>query len=619
MVQSGQTIDHVWADESAQELATFIAAQCAPPSTEPMWKWWESNIVLDGSGPFPGRYRSELTPMVRWLADWAQNPRVRRITGMGAAQTIKTQFLLNLFNWSVNESPGTTMWVMADADSIREFWTKRLEPAINGCESTLKRFHGRSKDLICFDSQNLLLRGSQSRAKLQSDPVKRLICDERREWKRGAIDLVRKRTRTFNESQEISVGTAGRKGDELWTDYIEGSQTMPHFSCLKCGHSQPFRFGRDANALFPIPRERGGMRWEKNETTCPGGHWNFKELRKTVRFECESCGNLFSDTDKHALIRTLHPHDYNPAAPADKKSLHWGALEFIWEKCNWGELTEEYLRAVEAARYGNIEPLIAFVTETLGEPWEDRLGVIDDYGFLETRKAPYKYGDAWAEEVIRFMAADKQERGGEHYWYVIRAFGRFGKSRLICYGRASTKAELLQIAKDNGVHSSNCMIDSGFTAQDVYRFCVRSGWKAFKGDAAEFYLYTQPAKGNRPRKTVRRHWRKTNASVYNERTRARICTIPLYTFCNDPIKDTLAEYMTGEVGEWAIPEKVGRDYFEQITAERREEKTDPKGRISYFWKQLRRDNHLWDCELMIMVAAIITKTTALHAPNPQNN
>src|SRR5262249_43380887 len=50
-----------------------------------------------------------------------------------------------------------------------------------------------------------------------------------------------------------------------------------------------------------------------------------------------------------------------------------------------------------------------------------------------------------------------------------------------------------------------------------------------------------------------------------------------------------------------------QDYLKQVTAERREEKEDTAGRIHHFWKQVRRDNHLLDCELMIIVAAVITK------------
>ncbi|MGA3266899.1 MAG: hypothetical protein ABSE16_08755 [Verrucomicrobiota bacterium] len=69
-------------------------------------------------------------------------------------------------------------------------------------------------------------------------------------------------------------------------------------------------------------------------------------------------------------------------------------------------------------------------------------------------------------------------------------------------------------------------------------------------------------------------------------------------------------------------------YLKQITTERRagkiaarlsrssSAKTDlsrrsgakTDGRVSYFWKQVRRDSHLGDCGLMIIVAAVITKT-----------
>ena len=56
--------------------------------------------------------------------------------------------------------------------------------------------------------------------------------------------------------------------------------------------------------------------------------------------------------------------------------------------------------------------------------------------------------------------------------------------------------------------------------------------------------------------------------------------------------------------------QIGRDYLKQVTAERREEKIDTAGRVHYFWKQLLRDNHLLDCELEIIVAAVIAKLIA---------
>ncbi len=48
----------------------------------------------------------------------------------------------------------------------------------------------------------------------------------------------------------------------------------------------------------------------------------------------------------------------------------------------------------------------------------DQLGVIEDFGFLDQRRAEYDFGEPWAEEHARFMAADRQAAGGEHYWWV---------------------------------------------------------------------------------------------------------------------------------------------------------------------------------------------------------
>jgi hypothetical protein len=42
-----------------------------------------------------------------------------------------------------------------------------------------------------------------------------------------------------------------------------------------------------------------------------------------------------------------------------------------------------------------------------------------------------------------------------------------------------------------------------------------------------------------------------------------------------------------------------------MNSERREIKTNRiTGRKTYYWKRLRRDNHIWDCEAMQIVAAM---------------
>lgn len=79
----------------------------------------------------------------------------------------------------------------------------------------------------------------------------------------------------------------------------------------------------------------------------------------------------------------------------------------------------------------------------------------------------------------------------------------------------------------------------------------------------------------------------------------------LFQWSNPSLKDHLALFAHGVIGQWTIPKKTGRDCIKQIAAEVREESEDSRGQITVLWVQKRRDNHYLDCELMIDAAAII--------------
>lgn len=133
----------------------------------------------------------------------------------------------------------------------------------------------------------------------------------------------------------------------------------------------------------------------------------------------------------------------------------------------------------------------------------------------------------------------------------------------------------------------------------VCRFCLATGWKAMKGDDAEWFLSQDPRRG----KTVGRVWRRVlvDPSMATRRSRVRRHLL-LFQWSNHSLKDNLALFTHGVVGQWTIPKKTGRDYIDQITAEVREEREDSRRRIKVLWVQKRRDNHYLDCELMIDAA-----------------
>lgn len=484
------------------------------------------------------------------------------------------------------------MWVMASQEEAEQFVRNRLADSLTSCkpvaDALLDKLHAIRKAEVNFSTMTLYITGAGSPSKLQSKPIRWLLLDEVRNYPKGALHTVLKRTRAFWNARRLIISTPAASGDEVHRAFLSGNQKTWHVRCPHCGHLQQLKFSQ--------------LKWEKNDVTKPNGKWNFDALAETIRWQCEACETRFTDNPatRKQFCREGKFVAMNPHAPVHLRSYHWNALLPHWVP--WRSIVEEFLLAQDALRGGDIEPMRTFVNETLGEPWEDRMGEIDDYDFLEYRKADYGFNEPWAEERIRFMAADRQERGGEHYWYVVRAFGPYGKSRLITYGKCSTLEQLEEIRIEHNVPVINAVIDTGFKASELYRFCASTGWKAFKGDDCQYF----PHQDKKSKKTVRRIWNKTTVdpSFGTSHTRK---LIPLFRWSNPMAKDLLAEMMQGLVGEWTIPRLVGNEYLKQLTAETRKERIDAKGHVHYEWHRIRRDNHLLDCELMILVAAVITK------------
>ena len=64
----------------------------------------------------PGKWRSDNSPWVRELMEVFADNRVNTISVMCAAQSSKTQTIMNLLAWAACEDPGPAMWVMAAHD-----------------------------------------------------------------------------------------------------------------------------------------------------------------------------------------------------------------------------------------------------------------------------------------------------------------------------------------------------------------------------------------------------------------------------------------------------------------------------------------------------------------------
>lgn len=566
-----------------------FSAAVRPSDRRTPWEWCEDHVVVDNTSPMPGPWRSSSSPWVKELMEVFADNRVNDITVRCSAQSSKTQTVINLACWAVSEDPGPAMWVMANREDALQLVRDRFGPTVKLCKPVAEQVLVEQRLEFVFASGPLYFVGAGSASKLQSKPIRWLFMDEVRNYPPGALSTVLKRTRAFWNSRRLIISTPDMEGDAVDRAFLAGDQRVLHFPCPACGQLQPLKFGQ--------------LKWDKTEVMKPGGRWDFDALAETIRFECVACAHQIRDTmaERKSLARSGRFVRLNPGAPRHRASFHWNALLPPWVQ--WRSIVEEFIAARSAAAAGDMVPLKTFINETLGEPWKDQLGEIEDFDFLLARREDYDFGDKWAEGRVRFMSADRQSSGGEHYWYVVREFGPLGQSRLVAYGRCNSTLELEKLRQDHGVSLANAIIDSGYKASEVYRFCASTGWKAFKGDDAEFFL-TRDAK---TQKLFRRLWQKTRVDpAFGTRKQGKVRLIPLWRWSNPGIKDLLFEHLTGLVGGWSIPSTVGRDYLKQLTAEHRVEERDPRGVIKFRWHQKHRDNHLLDCELMLMVAAVMT-------------
>lgn len=557
-------------------------------------QWAEEFLRLSGRyTEQPGPFSTAVRPYTREPLEAWKDPAAHEVILCWGSQTAKTTTLKAGLAWMICEDPSPSLWLMPSEQVARSFVRTRWLPFLEDSPVIQAEFPTNRHLLTLLEQHfrrcTINFIGSNSPANLASRPVRILVADEvdkfadETDEEADALDLALQRLKAFSSSKAFLTSTPTVEGGRIWQQFLRGDQRRFYVPCPHC-------------------REFIKLLWEQvkwdQDARMPDRRWDLQRVAASARYECQACGGSITNAQKVAALRLGEWRPENPGAMPGVRSYHLSSLYAPDRKCTWGNLAVQFLEA----KVGSVG-LRGFVNGVLAEPWKDQLGVIDDFEFLLALRSDYDFGADWPQEVTRFMSADRQQAGGEHYWWVVRAWGAHGRSRLIAYGRANSTAELEELRRQYDVPMGNAVIDSGYSATDVYRFCQAVGWKPFKGDDAEFFV----SRDKRTQKVVRRLYQKTRVDpAYGTRLQGRVKPLGLYRWSNPGVKDLLTEHLTGLVGDWTVPRGTGRDYFEQIAAEHRVEERDKRGRVRYKWHQRSRDNHLLDCELMLMVVALIT-------------
>lgn len=581
----------------------------------PLDQWAEQNILLPEDSQVTGPFRCTYFPHSRYIFRKLQDERnVRQLCLMCSAQAvIKTTIATVFVLWGVKERPANTAWVLQTEEAVKHFVKSRFIPLIERQTSLEEYLPSTRNDVtelfVKFKTMAVTFRGTNSRGGLKSNAFQRVIFDEADEASPGSLEKIWKRMTSFANPQLLMLGTPENEGGITFREYLAGTQTHFHFACQKCGQRQPIRWGRNSTPVFPMTRECGGFVWDTDETTRPGGRWNWNALAKTVRYQCENpaCKHEFRQTELMGLLKDLTPFDNNQLPEKGKVSVWYFvgySVLFPWEL-----LVQEWLSAQAALTKADEEPLKSFVRERLGEPWVENL-VESTEDELRRLCGEFNMGEMWpVEKDLRqaiTMTIDVQ--ANRLRWLIVQ-HRHGGAMRVVDCGWCADEKEALKIQTRYGVGGNGVWIDAGDgnRSAEIYEWCAANRWKACKGSA----MGSWPHLNHKTGLTVLKHWRMKMISVAEGASKSG--ELPFFNWSNPYFKAHVYKFrMKGKGPTLELPRNIPQDAVEELLNDRYQ-KHKKTGKMEWISSG---NEHLGDCLCMAHAQADFFGFTGLSASVP---
>jgi hypothetical protein len=577
-----------------------------PPDRRPPWAWAEEHVHAIPYSPVPGRFRADNSPWLKEPLEALVDPRVRIVSVIASIQSSKTTIGEIGLCYIVANLPGPTLWLDQTDDDARDQAESRLGPIFEECPPVKALFPAnrhRMKTATKHFSNGMTLwvLGANNKTNLQRRSIRWLVMDESWRAPAGHMAEAEARVTAFGWLGKcLFLSQGGEEYDDTHRKFETTDQREWTFQCPECELRQPWKWEN--------------VEWSK-DARDESGDWNFAEVRATASLRCEGCGHQFEDSDRtrRRLNASGRYVAQNPNASPENVGFHWNALCAM----SWGRLAELYLRAKQAARMGDLEPLKIFYQKRLALPWRD---FVDDFR-LEIEPSGYRLGESWEQEAaldakgrileapfdpeeaaapLRILTVDCQM---DHLFAVARSWAADGSSRLLWHERLLTWDDVDELQERFGIHSNLVFVDAGHATYDVYRECAKRGWTALMGDRRPTFVHRL-----RDGRKVHRFYSPRRKVVLN---RTQGCSV--FYWSNLNIKDMLARLRRNQNPEngptWEIPEDASEDYLKQLESERRVKKGG-----KWLWLQIGdRPNHYLDCEAMQVCAAVMLKLVGREA------
>ena len=547
-----------------------------PPPILTVSEWSDNHRRLSAEASSEaGVWSTSRAEYQRGIMDAISDDAIEAVTIMSCAQVGKTEMLLNLIGYHIEQDPSPILVVQPTLDMAQTFSKDRLAPMLRDTP-VLK---GKVKDPRARDSGNTTLKknfpgghitmcGANSPSSLASRPIRIVLCDEVDRFPPSAgtegdpIDLAKKRAATFHNRKFVMVSTPTVEGTSRISAAFENTDKREYYvPCADCGEEQI-------------------MKWSNV-------HWD-KDQPETAYYACEHCGSVWDDASRYRAVRRGIWRATNPEV-VGRAGFRLSGLYSPWITLETA--VREFLEAKKLP-----ETLRVWVNTYLGETWADEAAGdgLDDFAISTHRE---DYGDKVPEGVVVLTAG--AECQADRIEIEVVGWGRDEETWSIDYrtfygdpNSANVWAELDEYLaqtwmREDGVKlaiKGTCIDSGGHHTQSVYRFCKpRLGKRVFaiKGIGGEGKALVN----GRP--------------STNNNLKCKLWSIGVDT-AKEIIYSRLAIKEVG-AGYCHFPERYDDEYFSQLTAEKVVKKYH-KGFHRREWVKIRQRNEALDCRVYALAA-----------------
>ena len=574
-----------------------------PPDDLTVSQWADRFRILHPlTSAEAGPWRTSRTPYLRGIMDSASDPSVERITICASSQVGKTECLLNVVAYGIDQSPGSMLIVLPREDDAVSLGNRRIRPMLEASPRLARHLSeakgdNLKKEIRCGARSILYLAGSNSPADLASRPIRYLIMDEVDKFPRFSgreadpVSLATERTRTFWNRKIIMASTPTTRDGYIWREWEASDRRLFFVPCPSCSAYQPMEF-----ASVKFPEDERDPKVIRDERLA----W----------YECSACAAKIVDREKTEMMArgVWAPEGaavdrdgcFEEPGPTSHRGFRLNALYSPW--LTFSEVAAKFLETKDDPAL-----LMNFVNSWLGYVFEDKTeGTSVEE--VSSRAAEYKERTVPDRAIVLTAGCDLQL---DHLYYTVRAHGPFEESWLVECGRIDGGLESLVDVlirrvwdgTDGRKHRLRLLcIDSGFRTDEVYQF------------ARSFSEVVRPIKGQQRISGVPIRSNRIDKSIAGDPMRR---SIRLWHIDTTHFKDKLARMMQargGEHGEWHLPSQPNVEYLRQVTSEQKVYKRNRNtGATVSVWetKPGQRANHYLDCEVYSLVAAEMLSVFAL--------